>query len=245
MKEASSISPEAFRETDLYPPVKRYLEHQGYTVRSEVRDCDVVACKADHVIVVELKRALTTSLLVQAIDRQLAADAVYVAVPRPKRTDGSYWRGVRRLLRRLELGLLFVHAQHGQDVVTLVQQPTPPPPRASGRKTRAKNTLLEEFRGRSSDHNSGGSTRRPLVTAYRERAVRIARVLRRNGPQSTRQLRALYRTGEQTTPILYRNVYGWFAPVARGVYGLTDKGRADLERFHFIADSQEPVDPLG
>ncbi len=244
-EEAKRISPQSFRETDLYPPVKRYLEYQGYTVRGEVRDCDVVACKADHVIVVELKRALTTLLLIQAVDRQSVADAVYVAVPRPIRANDTHWRGIRRLLQRLELGLLFVSEKSGDHAVILVQQPVAPASRAAGKKAkRARTALLEEFHGRSSDHNSGGSSGRPLVTAYRERAVRIARVLRQHGPQSTRQLRAAFGTGKQTTSILYRNVYDWFAPVARGVYGLTDKGRADLEQFHFITDGRTS-DPSG
>ncbi|MHB1956277.1 MAG: DUF2161 family putative PD-(D/E)XK-type phosphodiesterase [Sulfobacillus sp.] len=225
--------------------MKCYLENQGYTVRSEVRDCDVVACKDDHVVVVELKRTLTTYLLIQAIDRQKAGDAVYVAVPRPKRPNDSYWRGVRRLLQRLELGLLFVYPKNGQQNVRLVQQPTGASPRASAMKKRARHTLLEEFHARSSDHNAGGSTGQPLVTAYRERAVRIARVLREHGAQSTRQLRALHETGEHTTAILYRNVYGWFAPVRRGVYDITDKGRTDLDRFHFIDFDQRIVHPPG
>lgn len=209
-------------------------------MRSEVQDCDVVACKDDHVVVVELKRTLTTYLLIQAIERQKACDAVYVAVPRPKRPNDGYWRGVRRLLQRLGLGLLFVHPKQGQQTVTLVQQPTAASERTGTLKKRARHTLLEEFHARSSDHNAGGSTGQPLVTAYRERAVRIARVLREHGPQSTRQLRTLHGTGEDTTAILYRNVYGWFAPVTRGVYNITDKGRAGLDRFHFIDIDQSP-----
>jgi hypothetical protein len=32
-------------------------------------------------------------------------------------------------------------------------------------------------------------------------------------------------------PILQRNVYGWFARVGRGTYGLTDIGEQALNRF--------------
>jgi len=32
-------------ETDLYPPVKAFLEGQGYDVKGEVQDCDVVAIR--------------------------------------------------------------------------------------------------------------------------------------------------------------------------------------------------------
>lgn len=47
------------KETDLYPPVKRYLEGPGYTVKGEVDDCDVVAVRrGEEPVVVELKLTL-------------------------------------------------------------------------------------------------------------------------------------------------------------------------------------------
>ena len=33
------------KETDLYPPVKAFLEAQGYEVKGEVGDCDLVAVR--------------------------------------------------------------------------------------------------------------------------------------------------------------------------------------------------------
>jgi hypothetical protein len=43
-------------ETDLYIPVKRHLEAQGYTVKSEIKGCDVVAVRGDELpVIVELK----------------------------------------------------------------------------------------------------------------------------------------------------------------------------------------------
>ena len=33
------------QETDLFPPVKKYLEANGYTVRAEVKNCDITATK--------------------------------------------------------------------------------------------------------------------------------------------------------------------------------------------------------
>jgi len=35
-------------ETDLYAPVKQFLEDLGYEVKSEVHDCDVVAVRQDQ-----------------------------------------------------------------------------------------------------------------------------------------------------------------------------------------------------
>ena len=50
------------------------------------------------------------------------------------------------------------------------------------------------FRG---DDNAGGSTRRPLVTAYRENALLVAAVLARHGPLAPKQLRALGQSDAQ------------------------------------------------
>ena len=71
------------RETDLYEPIRAYLEENGYEVHAEVAGCDVTAVKDGDLIVVELKRAVSLKLLTQAVDRQRAADSVYVAVPYP------------------------------------------------------------------------------------------------------------------------------------------------------------------
>jgi hypothetical protein len=39
-------------ETDLYLPIKRYLEWQGFTVKAEVKGCDVVAIRGDETPVI-------------------------------------------------------------------------------------------------------------------------------------------------------------------------------------------------
>src|SRR5690606_5441985 len=90
--------------------------------------------------------------------------------------------------------------------------------------------LKREFAARSGDFNTGGSTGMPLVTAYRERALRAARLLASEGPLTPRALKAeLYdaRIGN----LLRDNVYGWFMRVGHGVYGLTDEGRRALETY--------------
>lgn len=76
---------ESLRESDLYGPVRDYLEGLGYEVKGEVRDCDITALRDGELIVVELKRGFTLELVYQAMDRQRIADGVYVAVPLPRR----------------------------------------------------------------------------------------------------------------------------------------------------------------
>ena len=44
------------KESDLYLPLKRFLESQNYEVKGEVQDCDVVAMRAKEApVIVELK----------------------------------------------------------------------------------------------------------------------------------------------------------------------------------------------
>lgn len=214
------------RETDLAPPVRAWLEAQGWTVRSEVEQCDLVARRGDALVAVELKRRFETSLLIQAAQRQRAVDSVYVAIPRPRTARGSAWAGVLHLLRRLELGLLLVSLGRTARVEVALD----PVPFTRRRSSAGRRAILEEIAGRSGDWNVGGSTRRPLVTAYRESAIFVACCLERTGPLSPRALRSLG-TGAKTRAILYDDVYGWFTRIDRGLYALAPRGRAEIENF--------------
>ena len=68
----------------------------------------------------------------------------------------------------------------------------------------------------------GGSTRQPMMTAYRQQALACAMAMR-DGPRRPRDLRdRTPRAGR----ILLRNVYGWFERTEHGVYRLTPLGQA-------------------
>src|ERR1700738_5644025 len=102
-------------EGALYVPVKRLLEGLGYEVKGEVRGCDLVARRGDEpLVVVELKLRLSLALVLQGVDRLGVSERVYLAVPRPssqrRRSRGLApgAPGVRKLCRRLGLGLLLV-----------------------------------------------------------------------------------------------------------------------------------------
>jgi hypothetical protein len=215
------------READLYGPVRDYLVAQGYTVRGEVKSCDITAVKGEDLLVIELKRSFSTALLVQATRRQRVADSVYVALPKPPtRKLRADWRGIQHLLRRLELGLIFVTLSK-EPLVEVVFHPLPYEPK---RNPRGRRAILREVAARSGDYNEGGSTRQKLLTAYRESAIMIACCLDRYGPLQPRQLRALG-TGPKTLSILSSNFYHWFERVSRGVYALTAKGRTELASY--------------
>jgi len=215
---------DSLKETDLYQPVRSFLEQQGYLVRSEVKHCDIAAMKGDDLIIVELKTSPNMRLLVQATDRFKLSDAVYVAIPEPKRRD-RYWRGIKRVLSSLELGLLTVHFS---PLGTRVQVEFDPLPYQRRKQRRQRRAVIEEIAERSGEYNVAGSVGTKLITAYRENAILVAVALAQHGPMAPRQLRALG-TGSRTLSILSNNYYNWFQRVARGVYQLTDQGAADLE----------------
>lgn len=211
------------KETALYAPVKRLLEAQGYSVKGEVRGCDVVATRGEEgPVVVELKTTLSLSLLLQAVDRLALSGAVYLAVPggcAPLRRDP---KRIRTLLRMLGLGLLTVSG--GRASVWL-----DPGPYAGPRISRARQArLLGEFRLRAGDPEPGGADRRRgLHTAYRQRALRIAGHLRDAGPCRARDVAAAL--GDPAArDLLYRDVYGWFSRPSRGIYALNPEGERAL-----------------
>ena len=219
---ASDSATMAMLESDLYPPVKRFLERQGYAVKGEIGACDVVAVRGDEPpVIVELKRAFGIELLLQGVDRQAVTDAVYLAIPKPKRGRVS---GAVQLCRRLGLGLLVVTAR---DVEALAD-PAPYKPR---KEPRRRTMLLREFARRVGDTEVGGSAaRKPRMTAYRQDALRIAAFIAADGRAKVAAARAA--TGvAKAGPMLLTDVYGWFARLERGVYGLSPKGVVALETY--------------
>jgi hypothetical protein len=221
----------AYLEAALYPPLKQFLERQGYQVKGEVRGCDLVARRGDEPpVIVELKLRFNLPLVLQGIDRLALTERVYLAVPRPER----HARGgplaperpeIRKLCRRLGLGLILVGLT--RKTVEILEEPVPYRPRQA--KSRALR-LLDEFSRRVGDANVGGAVGVPVVTAYRQDALRCARVLSLYGPMRLGVLRALAGV-PRAARILQRNVYGWFDRIERGTYRLTPEGDQALSRF--------------
>jgi hypothetical protein len=214
------------KETDLYPPVKRYLEGQGYTVKGEIADCDVVAVRpAEEPVVVELKLTLNLNVILQAVARQRMSSAVYVGVPRGCPILRSQRRHVIRLFRMLGLGLLTVEPRRTDARVEAILDPGAYRPRRSRQRV---GRLLREFELRVGDPNAGGTDRRRgLMTAYRQTALRIARHLRRRGPTKASDVAGAL-DEPRARKIMYDNVYGWFARPATGLYALSPRGRREI-----------------
>ena len=212
-------------ETALYLPVKRFLERLGFTVKGEIGGCDLVALSGDDppiVVIGELKLSFNLELVLQAVDRAGSADEVWVAARmstsgKGRESDSRY----RNLCRRLGFGMLGVTTRG--DVEVLVKPPTSAPRRDPRKRSR----LVAEHQRRIGDPALGGSTRAPIMTAYRQQALACASALS-GGRQRVRDLR---KDIPDAGKILLHNVYGWFDRAERGVYELTEAGRAALKRW--------------
>ena len=218
-------------ETALYRPVKRYLEGLGFAVKGEVCGCDLVALRGDEppmVVIGELKLAFTLDLVLQAVDRAAACDEVWLAVRAAARGRVRDPR-VRRLCRFLGFGLLGVSSA---GAVKVLVEPRPWRPRQDrNRRTR----LVHEHRNRIGDPALGGSTRQPIMTAYRQQALACAASLSQ-GPRRTSELRSAIPNAPK---ILLHNVYGWFIRVERGLYELTPEGSSALAQWTNLATHRE------
>ena len=218
-------------ETALYLPVKRFLEKLGFTVKGEVGGCDLVALSGDDppvVVIGELKQSFNLELVLQAVDRAAAADEVWLAAKlsvrgKGRESDARY----RNLCRRLGFGMLAVTGNGSVEVIVK------PPTTAPKRNLKKRSRLVTEHNKRIGDPAMGGSTRAPIMTAYRQQALACAAALS-GGPQRVRDLRVQF---PDAGKILLHNVYGWFDRAERGIYVLTDAGRAALKRW-----PQQPVD---
>ena len=226
---------EKLLESDLYGPVRSYLEGLGYDVKGEVKDCDIAAVRDGELIVVELKRGFTLELVFQAIDRQRVADGVYVAVPLPKRgyMDPRVPE-MRSLCRRLELGLIFVgFTSKGAGQVDVAVHPKEAS--APRRDKKRRLAVLREHGDRTGSANTGGVSRKKILTAYKEQALLTVRILRERGPLTAADVKKLGGP-PNAAAILGRNALGWFDRTPgpdgrRYLYAPNEKALAALEEY--------------
>ena len=211
-------------ETALYAPVKRFLEAQGFAVKGEVCGCDLVALRGDEpprVVIGELKLAFNLELVLQGVNRTAASDEIWLAVRASWRRGRESDPRVRKLCRFLGFGLLGVFPNGRVEVLV---EPGPWRPR-NDRKRRMR--LVREHQRRQGDPALGGSTKAPIMTAYRQQALACAAILS-GGPGRPKEIKVRV---PDAPKILLSNVYGWFDRVERGVYTLTPEGVAALSRW--------------
>lgn len=216
----SSLSMGKIAETELYAPVKSFLEKLGLETKAEIGPADVVGlAQGKDPVIVELKVGFSLALLQQAVSRQSISDSVYVAVPRWK--GKAAWKSFKAnvgLCKRLGIGVMSVDLTTNE--VKVHAEPVPYTPRKSARR---KATLLSEFERREGDPNQGG-TRGPIVTAYRQEALRCAHYLAKHGATKGSIVARAVKV-PHATRMMRSNHFGWFSWVSRGIYDLSREGQ--------------------
>ena len=214
-------------ETELYAPVKAMLEGQGYVVKAEISSADIVGVRGnDPLVIVELKTTFSLALVHQAIERLKVSDLVYVAIPEWRGKSG--WKAFlanRTLCRRLGLGLITVPSTFDRADVHL--DPAPYTPKKNMRK---QTRMLKEFQHRVGDPNTGGMSKKKMITSYRQDALRCLALLAENGPMKASKV-AEETSVDRARPIMSDDHYGWFERIERGIYTITPRGERALQEY--------------
>lgn len=107
------------KESDLYEPVKSWMEERGFAVYPEV-ECrtgggraDIVVTSGSLVGVVEMKQSLTLDLIEQALRWRGFAHYIWIAIPYKK---NGYKKFVTMVLKDYGIGVLLVN-KYGQVLV--------------------------------------------------------------------------------------------------------------------------------
>lgn len=229
-------------ETDLYQPIKSLLEENGFIVNGEVDNCDLVAKKDEKIVIVELKLKISLNLILQIIKRQRLSDYVYIALPEEILKKYKKYRDFTLLLRRLGVGLISVKLNSVCPHASVLMEPNLFDIKKSQQNSKKKKNHLEsEFAGRLLDLNQGGSVKKKIMTAYREKSLYIACCLEILGPLSPKVLREYGSDLKKTNSILSKNFYGWFNRVSRGLYEITDLGRKAIKKYQDITNLQKQL----
>lgn len=212
-------------EADLYEPVKMLLEKQGYQVRGEVKNCDIVGknLETDEMIIVELKKSFNLKLLYQAMDRRTITNQVYVGIFRPKSYRSKSVQQMLRLLREVGIGLITV-SDTKLKLAEVVLYPNAKKPVNKKRRQ----YVDKEYSQRTQDRNSGGINKTKIITAYKEASVLALCHMEAYDTLNTYYLKK-YGYADKVRNALKSNCFGWFEKAGRGTYGMSASGVEALD----------------
>ena len=216
------------KESSMYEPIRQLLNGLGFIVRGEVNNCDIAAIKAEELWIVEMKLSANLTLLYQAMERKAVTEHVFIAINRPKNNRNKNFAALKKILSKLELGLILVSLDSPMPHAEIIIQPS------GSKKAKTKKTdyIRNEILGRSSD-SIGGTAKTKISTAYREKCIEIACLLEAYGEMNSRDLHKLG-CEKDTASVLRNNYYGWFAKFDNRRYILSEAGN---EYLHTNADT--------
>jgi hypothetical protein len=165
----------SIKESDLFEPVKNWLEDIGYEVFAEVQAwsgrADIIGRRRPAIAAVELKTSLTMELVEQAVKWRHFCHYIYIAIPRRTKPVPKF---INKILSENRIGILEV-SRTGS--VHTIQQARFNRPYQDVRNSRFNwDTILKE------EHKTwleGGSAGGGYVTGYKLMMNRIAAYLRR------------------------------------------------------------------
>jgi len=207
----------------MYHPIRNMLTAQGFTVRGEVKGCDITAIKDETLWVVEMKLSANLTLIYQALDRLAATDWVFVAIPRPRNSRDKHFAKLQKLLKKLQLGLIIVALDSPAQFAEIVIYPAG----KDNKQNKKAGAIKKEALARSVD-TTGGASKTKINTAFRERNVQIACLLEKHGALTAKALVALG-CDKNTGRMFNSNMMGWYQRVEKGVYELSQLGQAYLD----------------
>ncbi len=222
-----------YSEKDLGKIIKKYFLENGYTVRSEVNDCDVVIENNGLISIIEIKKKINFDLILQAIKRQRLSEIVYICIEKNS-IKSKKWNDYIYLLRRLELGLILIDIEKDESVLFYQHPKSFSRKHSFTRSKKRREKLLQEFYNRSIDYNTGGSVREKILTQYKEDSLYIVYLLKKYKQLSLKELRDLGANAKKCSSILQNNFYKFFERVSRGVYKSSNKGEESLKKYDFL-----------
>lgn len=218
------------KEIDMYDCIKDFFEAEGYNVKAEVKDCDIVCKKEDSLVIVELKLKFSLKLIYQAMDRQALTTEVYIAVLKPKRAFyGKEWHRMLKLVKSLCLGLILVDNNKN---IEFVCHPSADYTRKLNSKK--KIVLNKEFDNRKTSINKGG-TRGKTMTVYKEKSLLIIDYIKNSELYAPKDINSALSI-KNASVILNQNHYGWYEKIAKGSYKISEKGLTALVEYSEVID---------
>ena len=178
---------------------------------------------------VELKLAFSLDVLFQAVNRLSVSPVVYIGIPSTCKAFRKRRRHALKLMKMLGLGLILISINSKRSRVEVVLDPGEYRPRIHPKR---QTKLLGEFERRRGDTMPGGSgRRRGMMTAYRQKAIRIAQYL--NGKWTNQGIN-------------YRPCYRGDGGSARFSIGMSTDGLIDwVKAFTGFHQEERPTSPPG
>ena len=219
-------------EKDLFGPIKKHFEAQGFVCDGEVDGIDMYMEKDGVNVAVELKVSLDFRVVMQAALRQKLVPYVYIGTFSTKKTRSSLFNDKLYLLKRLGIGLILVSKR--TKIVNVVCEPEEVSMKDTASSIRKRKHLHEEFSGRKTRLNTGGVNKQKLITSYREDALLVLNALAELGGEASPKEASVQCGVERARGILYGNPYGWFEHTGKASYRISEKGYDALEEFEDV-----------